>query len=47
MKKHKNAQTWKHIQAEQEKGHKSTNSGGNTHENEAQAHPITDHAKAV
>jgi hypothetical protein len=35
MKTHKNAQIWKCIQVKQEKGQESTDSGGETHQDEA------------
>ena len=47
MKIHQNVQSRKRRQAKHEKGHILTDSGGHTHEDEAQAHPAIAPAKAV
>ena len=47
MKIHQNVQSQRRNQAKQDKGHIPTNSGSNTHEDEAQAHPATAPTKAV
>jgi len=47
MKVHQNAQSQRRNQAKQDKGHIPMDSGGNTHEDEAQAHPATAPTKAV